>query len=206
MRRWLHVCSVSVTMALASIGGAQPPQPSRPPASQPAAVLPASQPAVPAKLEELAFLEGHWRGELKSGRMEEYFSSIDAGMIMGMFRMIDHRGQIQVVELELFRQVGDHIEYRFRHFSGELNAWEAPKEPLALRLVEKSDNRWVWMDADPQHPRPTQPHKVIWTIQGVDRINFEVIALRDGQPKTIINSAITRVSNAQQNAAREGGA
>lgn len=163
----------------------------------PAAATPpaASQPAVPARLAELAFLEGHWSGELPDGRMEEHFSGIEAGTLMGMFRMIGKDGRIQVLEFEVLRQVGDTIEYRFRHFSHDLIAWEPPKEPLRLNLIEKGENRWVWMDADPDHPRPTQPHKVIWTVEGRDRMNFEVIVLRDGKPQTIINSAITRVGS-----------
>jgi hypothetical protein len=74
-----------VAIALSSC--ASPPAQSVPPAPPDAAVL--VDPTVPADLSGLAFLEGTWRGAHGAGHIEEHWTSIEGGSMLGMGRTIE---------------------------------------------------------------------------------------------------------------------
>jgi hypothetical protein len=164
------------------------------PASAPAADV-APLPTASATVSDLAFLAGVWHARSESGGFfEEHMSPPAAGVVIGMFRMISASGRTSVVELETFCDAGGSIDYRFRHFSTGLDAWEPPKEPVSLRLVERTERRWVWVDAAPELNRSTTPARVTWEFPEPDGWRVMVDVRRPEGERRIIDVTYRRVS------------
>ena len=88
----------------------------------------------PASIDQLAWLQGEWRGEGLGGTSIETYSAPTGGQITGHFVQANADG---VVFTELMHALtrGPSIAWRLRHFNPDLTAWEEKNEVVRFPLV-----------------------------------------------------------------------
>lgn len=89
----------------------------------------------PAKVEDLAWLVGHWEGEGLGGRSMETFSPPAAGQMAGHFQQVGADGRLKFYELYQFVPQGNSLVLRLKHFNADLTGWEEKDETVSFPLV-----------------------------------------------------------------------
>jgi hypothetical protein len=98
----------------------------------------------PARIEDLAWIEGHWRGTGLGAVAEEVWSAPEAGAMMGMFRLI-RDGKLSFYEILTLSQEGESVLLRIKHFNPDLTGWEEKDRSVEFRLV-RLEPRHAWFD------------------------------------------------------------
>ena len=93
------------------------------------------EPSPPAKIEDLAWLEGRWIGEGLGGCAEESLSPPVAREIMGKFRQLNGDGTLRFYEFYTITERNGSLLWRIKHFSPELEGWEEKDKSTEFRLV-----------------------------------------------------------------------
>jgi hypothetical protein len=128
-RAKIRTATISAMGALlAGVVGGPPPQLIRrgAPQSGPSkAQAPAANPVPSPKatLADFAWLEGRWQGAWGPRMAEQEWVGPKAGVMLGVFRLIENDKTL-VIELFALLEKQDRIEFRFRHFTPELQPWE----------------------------------------------------------------------------------
>lgn len=138
------------------------PQPS---ANLGAEAVTASHPAGPAvsspSLEDLGFLAGAWEHDEEGLLMREVWDAPRGDAMIGHF-MIVNRGTAALYELFVVEQDEGAPVLRLRHFNRGLVPWESEQEgPLALTLVDVTDNRAVF-----ENPEIEFPRQIVYEVEG----------------------------------------
>ncbi len=126
-------------------------------------------------LEDLRFLEGHWRGG-EGFVFEEIWSAPEGGVMTGMARGVAS-GELRFLEYILITDEDGALVMRFKHFNADYSNWEGEDEPLTLTLTE-IDGADATFTADP----PTHTVKSIryWT-SGDDMLQVDVAQIENGE-------------------------
>ena len=96
---------------------------------------------------DLAWLTGGWSGQHGSDHIEEYWSMLAGGTLMGMFRLL--RGdQTRFYELITLALEGEFLVMRFKHFHSDLTGWEEKDQALEFPLVQYTDQEVVFFERD----------------------------------------------------------
>jgi hypothetical protein len=82
-----------------------------------------------AKLADFSWLEGRWRGEWGPRVAEQVWLAPKAGVMEGMFRLIESDKTL-VLEFFTLVQKPDGIGFYFRHFTSTLAPWEKSEATL----------------------------------------------------------------------------
>ena len=90
-----------------------------------------------AKLDDLAWMTGHWQGTIGAGRTEQICSRPAEGEMMCVFRALDS-SKVEMLELITLQQVGDEVELRVRHFGLDLQDDAAESKPIVLWLAKNT--------------------------------------------------------------------
>ena len=98
-----------------------------------------SEPA-PARVEDLAWLAGHWRGEALGGEVEEVWSPPRAGGMVGTFRHF-REGALQFFEIVYLVQEGEHVVMRVKHFEPDFTGWEEKEGSVDFPLIRIEGER-----------------------------------------------------------------
>ena len=88
-----------------------------------------------AKIEDVAWLEGHWSGPGLGGIAEEIWSPATAHTMMGMFRFIDG-DSIGFYEIFIIAEENGSLVLKLKHFNADLTGWEEKDEMVTFPLVE----------------------------------------------------------------------
>ena len=89
----------------------------------------------PARLDDFAWLAGHWIGTGFGGaHVEEIWTPPEGTSMSGMFRLVS-KGAAQVYELCVLLPVDNTVELRLKHFTRELKGWEEKADFVTFRLV-----------------------------------------------------------------------
>ena len=107
-----------------------------------ALVLVLALPLHAATVADLAWMSGHWTGEEKGTVMEEIWTSPRGGLLLGMHRDVNAKGNT-FFEFLRIEETNEGILYL---------AQPKGAVPTPFRMVEISDNRVVF--ANPQHDYP----------------------------------------------------
>jgi hypothetical protein len=109
-----------------------------------AATPPSAAPddASAAKLTDFSWLEGRWRGEWGPRVAEQVWLAPKAGVMEGMFRLIESDKTL-VLEFFSLIQKPDGIGFYFRHFTPTLAPWEKSDATL-LNLVTVDGKKSVF--------------------------------------------------------------
>ena len=99
----------------------------------------------PYSLDDLAFLEGHWRGG-EDFIFEEIWNGAEGGVMTGMARGVSS-GELKVLEYIVVSEEEDAVVMRFKHFNRDYSTWE-DGGPVTLLLTDAKEND-VTFSADP---------------------------------------------------------
>jgi hypothetical protein len=105
-----------------------------------------------ATLSDFAWLTGNWEGAWGPRIVEQTWMSPKAGEMLGIFRVLENDKTL-VIELLSLLETPDGIEFRFRHFTPPLVAWEQAG-PTALRLASLDSKTAVF-----ENPATGQPKR-----------------------------------------------
>ena len=91
-------------------------------------------------LSEIAWMEGHWKGEAFGGITEELWSPPLGGSMMFSFKLVVD-GEIAFYELGHIRQIKETLIFELKHFHGDLKGWEEKDEVQSFKLVKTEGDR-----------------------------------------------------------------
>ncbi|MFH6602766.1 DUF6265 family protein [Maribacter algicola] len=98
-----------------------------------------------AQLSQIAWMEGHWKGEAFGGITEEIWSPPLGDSMMFSFKLVSE-GKVQFYELGHIQQVGETLLLQLKHFHGNLKGWEEKDETVDFKLVRLEGNRAYFDD------------------------------------------------------------
>jgi hypothetical protein len=101
----------------------------------------AKQPA--AEIADVAWLAGEWAGEGISGPATETYSAPLGGQMAGHFVQLKD-GKVHFFEILSIAEVNGSLEYRLKHFNGDLTAWEDKEKVIRFPLVAVEDGAWFF--------------------------------------------------------------
>jgi len=93
-----------------------------------------------ANLSEIAWMEGHWKGEAFGGITEEIWSPPLGGSMMFSFKLVNE-GKVSFYELGHIRQVDETLVFELKHFHSDLKGWEEKDEVQHFKLIKVDGNR-----------------------------------------------------------------
>jgi Domain of unknown function (DUF6265) len=92
-----------------------------------------------ATINDIRWLVGDWEGKLEAGMQEHTAFPPVGGHMPGFARGWGQDGSIWFYEINDFIEVNRSLEFRVKHFSGDLAGWEGRNEFVRHRLIEKTD-------------------------------------------------------------------
>jgi hypothetical protein len=97
----------------------------------------------PAKIADLAWLEGSWEGQGVGGApaVEVYSRAADGAMI-GHFRQLKADGKVMFYELITITETDGSLSYNVKHFNPDLTGWEEKSEVRCFALSATAPARW----------------------------------------------------------------
>ncbi len=140
-----------------------------------ATLAPASAFANP-DLDDLSFLEGHWRGGDSDFVFEEIWTAPEGGVMTGMARGVA-AGKLQVLEYIVIAEENDRLVMRFKHYNADFTTWEGDGGPLELTL-STLDGRDARFTADP--PSHTVTSIRYW-MPDEDTLRVDVKQIENGE-------------------------
>ena len=87
-------------------------------------------------IADLAWLEGHWIGEMPEGPVEHVILGPKFGHMPGFVRAVSPQG-VLFYEISVFAQAGDIVTVRVKHFTPQLAGWEAQDAFVDRPLVDR---------------------------------------------------------------------
>jgi hypothetical protein len=159
---------------------AQDPAPPAAPAAASAAASPKTT------LADFAWLAGKWRGELNGRQSETIWMPPNGRVMMGMFRLTEAEKTL-VIELFTVIETAAGIEFRFRHFSPQLETWEK-ESPLLLNLAGFDGKQFAF-----ENPSGNLPKRTFITRIGDDSYRVRSELIRDNGQMDIIEFPLQRV-------------
>jgi hypothetical protein len=123
--------------------------PARTPRPAPA---PTTVPPKKFTLADFAWLPGRWLGQWGPRVAEQVWTPARAGMMFGIFRVIENDKTL-VIELLALNETPNGIEYRIRHFTPDLAPWEKSGSTV-LNLSSLDAKKIVFdnpVDGQPKH-------------------------------------------------------
>ncbi len=95
-------------------------------------------------LSEIAWMEGHWKGEAFGGITEEIWSPpLGASMMFSFKLVVDDK--VAFYELGHIRQLEETLVFELKHFGIDLKAWEEKDEVQSFKLI-KVDGNHIYFD------------------------------------------------------------
>lgn len=101
--------------------------------AQDPAASPTSASAPTARVEDLAWLAGHWRGEGLGGQCEEFWTEPLAGQMHGVFRLVKGSKLVFTEHLAIVVESSGELVMKVKHFTPEFVGWE--EKDGAVRFV-----------------------------------------------------------------------
>ena len=129
-----------------------------------------------ARVSDLAWLVGEWRGEGFSATLFETYSAPIGGQMPGHF-YVANDGKPSMYEFVMIAEVGDSIEYRVRHFNPDMTAWEEKERFVRFPLVAAEGDAWYFDGLTIRRTGPDSSEHVV-RIKGKDGTVSEAV-LRD---------------------------
>lgn len=102
-------------------------------------ILLAAWAAEPApRLADVAWLAANWRGTMGGGSIEEVWTAAQGGVMIGMFRMVNAKGQAVFYEFQVIEETAEGVRLKIKHFNRALKGEEAPEDFTQFRLTQAS--------------------------------------------------------------------
>ena len=114
-----------------------------------------TRPLANAQMEDLAWLEGFWSGQVNGDEVDEVWAAASADAMMGMFRCISG-GRVRFYEFMTIRKVPERIKLTIKHFDSALVGWEEKNDAARFVLTESAGRRAVF--------HQTSGNKPLWLV------------------------------------------
>jgi hypothetical protein len=113
-----------------------------------------------AKIQDAAWISGHWQGQALGGFCDEQWSKPMAGAMMGMFRLIKDD---KIVFYEFFRlaEESGSLMLRLKHFHADLKGWEQKDDTVTFPLVKIGPGELIF---EGMTFRRTSPDEILVTV------------------------------------------
>ncbi len=136
--------------------------------------LPDGENSPKANLDQVAWIEGHWKGEAFGGIAEEIWSPPLGNSMMFVFRLVNN-GKVSFYESGHIQEVDETIILQLKHFDGSMKGWEEKDKTIDFKLVKIEPNK-VYFDG--------------MTMEKVneDQINVWVLIEENGNQEEILFS------------------
>ena len=92
-----------------------------------------------AKMSDVAWISGTWKGEAFGGITEEIWSEPMGDSMMASFKLVAD-GKVQFYEIEIIRELKESLILQLKHFNGDLKGWETKDETVDFPLVKITKN------------------------------------------------------------------
>lgn len=102
--------------------------------------LTAGQKGSAARIADMAWLAGTWRGNGLGGESEEVWSEPRDGIMMGMYRMIKDKKPI-FYEFLTLSETDSTLMIRLKHFHSNFVGWEEKDKTVDFPFIKKDGNR-----------------------------------------------------------------
>lgn len=113
------------------------------------------------RIEDLAWLEGVWKGKVGADDVEETWSAPKNGSMMGMFRWF-RDGKLRLIEMITVAEFDGKITMKLKHFNPMLHSFETQNETTDFTLLSVEKNKAVWNEVKPEGG----PQHLIYTRDG----------------------------------------
>jgi uncharacterized protein DUF6265 len=110
---------------------------------RPKAAVPAV-PAVPSKIDAVAWLKGFWSGEGYGGQVETLMGPPKAGVMLGYFRHMQLDGKPGFYELCAVEEFEGSLRFVIKHFHPNWVGWEEKDYALQARLTRIAKDEAVF--------------------------------------------------------------
>lgn len=90
----------------------------------------------PARIADMAWIEGHWIGDMPNGPVEQVVLGPRFGHMPGFVRALAP-GNVIFYEISVFMEVDNSLTVRVKHFTPELAGWEAREAYIDRPLVDR---------------------------------------------------------------------
>lgn len=97
-----------------------------------------------AKLTDIAWIQGHWRGKAFGGITEEIWTPPLGGSMMGAFKLVVD-DEIRFYEIVTISEEEKSLILRLKHFHQDLKGWEEKDETVDFPLVKVTPGK-VYFD------------------------------------------------------------
>lgn len=114
--------------------------------------LAAGEAGAAAKIADLAWLAGTWRGAGLGGVNEEHWSAPAGGTMLGMYRLLKDDRPV-FYELLTLGESGGSLLMTLRHFHPDLRGWEERDETVRMPFIKAEAGRYCF-DGLTLEPRP----------------------------------------------------
>ena len=115
---------------------------------------------------DLGWLTGSWLGKNGNNHVEEHWSQLNGGTLMGMFRWIKG-GNVWFYELCAIEQEADHVLMRVKHFFPKLLGWEEKDASYEFLLVQVKHGEAIFYE----HLLP-DPRWLVYRLHGDNRLVY----------------------------------
>ena len=134
--------------------------------------LPEGEGSPAAKLQDVAWAQGHWRGEAFGGLAEEIWGPPLGGSMMFMFKLVKD-GAVTFYELGHIMERDNSLVMQLKHFDGQLKGWEEKDRTVDFPLVRLEKEK-VYFEG-------LTMEKI-----GRDQMNVHVLIEEDGEPEEVL--------------------
>ncbi len=93
-----------------------------------------------ATLNDVRWIEGHWKGEAFGGITEEIWTAPLGGSMMCAFKLVVD-GKVSFYEIVALSEENNSLILRLKHFHGNLKGWEEKDKTVDFPLVHLAENR-----------------------------------------------------------------
>lgn len=109
-------------------------------------------------LTDFSWLAGNWRGTMSGGQIEEVWTPSAGGVMMGMFRMLDPKGQALFYEFQVIEETASGVGLKIKHFSRALKGQEERDKFANFRLTKSTADQ-AFFEADEEDAKVTLLYK-----------------------------------------------
>ena len=99
-------------------------------------ILASSLLADPPKLTDLTWLAGSWRGAMSGGQIEEVWTPSAGPVMMGMFRMVNAKGQASFYEFQIIEETAEGVGLKIKHFNRAMKGQEEREKYAGFKLTK----------------------------------------------------------------------
>ncbi len=91
------------------------------------------------KVDDMAWLAGHWTGTGLGGHCTETWSPVDNGVMLGTFRLV-REGKPVFYEFLAVGMFDGRLAMRLKHFNADVTGWEQPEKFVEFKHTKTDGN------------------------------------------------------------------